>query len=99
MQAAEIFVGPGLAERETIFVLGVERRGMEETVCLDDRMQDVVIVLPLHMSAHWNDDGMRREGEVVDGELSCGARSGCGERSVGDPADRGAGCECAQAMV
>ena len=46
MEAAEIVEGTRGGKGESVFVFGVERRGVERALRLDDRVRDVVVVLP-----------------------------------------------------
>src|SRR5215471_7257549 len=96
MQATKIFVGASLIEGEAELLLGVERGRVELARRFDDRMRNVIVVHPHDLGPGANRDGIRLEGEVVDGELGFAGRREC---AVDSATYRRARRECAEAVV
>src|ERR1700692_4246960 len=85
MQTAEIFKRSCFIEGEAELVLGVERRRTKRAIQRNNRMHNVILVLPHHRGSDRDRDGIGLEGEVVDG----GAGGGWyGSRSIGDATQR-----------
>jgi hypothetical protein len=95
MQAAEIFERAGGGEGESVFIFRVEGGGVELALGLDDRVRNVVVVLPHDPGPDRDGDDVRLEHEVVDGDAAFGRRRGNG---VDGAAHRHARRECAEAL-